>query len=267
MRDHHLFRDVLTLTPDLLREHWSVAQIAAIGTLIHPELHSHRPIGAKQVLGIVLREAYYDLLAITGAVLLHWFATKQQPSSATAQAALLLLRRETIPDSGNTLLEPGALSKPVFQIVFDLLVRAALHSPFDETKYSADLEGLIQVLNDMATPRMVPGRIYGGFVLGGFQTLAPEFLLSEQELPHDDNRGVVDLIQRLLTAHPEFQADKTVRDFEYQFKQYGAALAGHPDQRFAATVECFVTNPDLVTLRSRLKAIFDEIVCLLRAVA
>ena len=151
----HPFRDALMLTPDLLHAPWLDAQAAAIRTLMYPQ----SPLGAEPVFGIVLREAYYDALAITGAVLLHWFATKQQPSPATAQTAILVLRRETLPDSGNTLLDPGAAAKSVFRLVFDLLVREALHSRFDEAKYSAYLEGLIRLLNEMATPRMIPGRI------------------------------------------------------------------------------------------------------------
>ncbi len=126
------FRDALMLTPDLLRAEWPDAQAAAIRTLMYP--YPQQP-GAKPVFGIVLREAYYDGLAITAAVLLHWFATKRQPSSATAQTAMLVLRREMLADSGNTLLEPGAAAKSIFRLVFDLLVREALHSRSDEAKY------------------------------------------------------------------------------------------------------------------------------------
>jgi hypothetical protein len=257
LRNHHAFRDALMLTPDLLHASWRDAQAAAMRPLMFPQSQ----LGAKSVLGIVLREVYYDAVAITGAVLLHWFATKQQPSPATAQTATLVLRRETLPNSGNTLLDPGATTKSVFRIVFDLLVREAFHSPFDEAKYSAYLDGLIEILNEMATPRMVPGRIYGGFVLSGFQTLTPELLaILAGNLPPDGDGGVFDLIQRLLDSHPEFQADKTLRNFEYQFGRYAAALDNDPDQRFAATVECFVTDPDLAALRTGLKAIFIGVI-------
>jgi hypothetical protein len=254
LRNHHPFRDALILTPHLLHASWPDSQAAAMRTL----RFSQPQLGAKPVFGVVLREAYYDALAITGAVLLHWFATKQQPSLTTAQTALLVLRRETLPDSGNTLLDPGATDKSVFRLVFDLLVREALHSQFDEARYSAYLEELIRLLNEMATPRMIPGRIYGGFVLGGFQTLVPELLaILAGNLPLNGDGGASDLIKRLLDDHPEFQADRTLRDFEYQFGRYAAALDGNPDQRFTVTVERFVTDPDLATLRRRLKAIFD----------
>jgi hypothetical protein len=260
LRNHHVFGDALMLTPDLFHAPWRDSQAAAMRTLMFPQPQ----LGAKSVFGIVLREAYYDAIAITGSVLLHWFATKQQPSSATAQTALFVLRRETLPNSGNTLLDSGATNKSVFRLVFDLLVREALHSRFDEGKYSAYLDGLIEVLNEMATPRMVPGRIYGGFVLSGFQTLTPELLaILAGNLPPDGYGGVFDLIQRLLADHPEFQADKTLRDFEYQFGRYATALDADPDQSFTATVECFITDPDLAALRTRLKVIFVGVIALI----
>jgi hypothetical protein len=97
--------------------------------------------------------------------------------------------------------------------------------------------------------------------LVGFQTLTPELLaILAGNLPPDGDGGIFDLIQRLLDGHPEFQTDKTLRDFEYQFGRYAAALDGDPDQRFAATVERFITDADRATLRSRLKGIFDGVV-------
>lgn len=250
------FRDALMLTPDVLQVLWPDAQTATVRTLHYPQ----PPASAKTVFGLILREAHLDAIAITGAVLLHWFATKQQPSPATAQCAILTLRREAQQGSGSTLLDHGGTVKSVFRLIFDLLAREALRSPFEEGSYSAYLDGLIRLLNEMATPRMIPGRIYGGFVLDGFQTLTPEFLaILAGNLPATGDEGVLDLIQRLLNNHPEFQVDRTLRDFEFQFGRYAAALDGEPDARFAATVECFVEKPDLLALRSRLKMIFDAV--------
>ena len=188
------------------------AQAAAARTLHYPQ----PPVSAKTAFGLILREAHLDAIAITGAVLLHWFATKQQPSSATSQFGIRTLRREAQQGSGSALLDHGSIVESVFRLVFDLLVRAALRSPFEEGRYSAYLDGLIRLLNDMATPRMIPGRIYGGFVLDGFQTLNPEFLaILAGNLPATGDDGVADLIQRLLNDHPEFQVDRTLRDFEF----------------------------------------------------
>jgi hypothetical protein len=108
LRNHYAFRDALMLTPDLFRASWLDSQAAATRTLMFPQ---PQQLGAKPVFGIVVREAYYDAVAITGTVLLHWFSTKQQPSPATPETAILVLRRETLPNSGNTLLDPGANTK------------------------------------------------------------------------------------------------------------------------------------------------------------
>lgn len=116
----------------------------------------------------------------------------------------------------------------------------------------------------MAAPRMIPGRIYGGFGLGGVETLTPELLaILAGNLPPSGDGGVFDLFQRLLDRQPEFRADRTLRDFVYKFGRYAAALDGDPDQRVMRTVECFVASPDLVVLQNRLKTIFDGLVALL----
>lgn len=250
------FRDALILTPDLLRVPWADAEAAAVRSLIFPQ----PPLAAKTVFGIVLREAHLDAIAITGAVLMHWFATKQQPSPAAAQTAILTLRREPQPGSGSTLLDQTSTKKSIFRLVFDLLIREALHSPFEEANYSSYLDGLIRLLNEMATPRMIPGRIYGGFALDGFQTLTPEFLaILAGNLPTGGDGGIAELIQRLLSDHPKFQLDRTLRDFEFQFRRYATALDDGPDERFTVTVECFVDGPDFTALRATLKAIFDSV--------
>jgi hypothetical protein len=257
LQNSYPFRDALMLTPSLFSASWSDAQVTATRTLIYPE----SPPRAKSVFGIVLREAYHDALAITGAVLLHWSATKQQPSGATSQTALLILRREILPGTGNTLLDGASNSKSIFRLIFDLLIRETLHSRFDKSSYSGYLEGLIRILNEMATPRMVPGRIYGGFALGGFQRLTPEFLaILGGNLPPDGDAGISELFHRLLNNYPEFQDDRLLRDFIYQFGLYAAPLDGEPDERFRATIMYFVDDMDFTPLRARLKSIFDGVV-------
>ena len=259
-QNQYAFRDAMMLTPDRLKVPWEEAEAAAARTLIYPM----RPLTAKTVFGVLLREAYYDMIAITGAVLLHWFATKLQPSPGTAQTAILTLRGETLADSGNTF-DQANPPKTIFRLVFDLLIREALHSPFEEGRYSAYLDGVIRTLSEMATPRMIPGRIYGGFSLSGLQTLTPEFLaIMAGNLPATGDEGIAELFQRLLADHPVFQIDSAVRHYEFQFKQYASDLAGDPDQRFEATVRCFVGDPNLPALRARLKAIFDSIISIIQ---
>jgi hypothetical protein len=257
MNNLYPFRDALMLTPDLFRASWRDAQTAATKTLMYRQPSTD----AKQVFGLVVREAYFDVIAITGAVLLHWFATKQQPSSLTSRIAILVLNREAMPDSGNTLLDPQTAAKSIFRLIFDLLIREALTFQFEDNKYSAVLDRLISVLNETATPRMIPGRIYGGFSLDGFQTLTPEFLaIMAANLPTTGDGGVSELFQRLLSDYPALQNARALRDFEDQFGRYSSALDGEPDERFTSTVKCFVENPDLPLLRNQLKGIFDSVV-------
>lgn len=256
----YAFRDSFMLTPDIFRAQWSDANAA-----VRRALRYQQPtITAEDAFGLILREAYYDVIALTGAVLMHWFSTKQQPSSATASTAIQLLNFEAQQGSGTTLLDRGSASKPIFRLIFDLLIRESLNSQFEKEKYSAVLEGLVSMLNEMATPRMIPGRIYGGFVLDGFETLTPVFLaILAGNLPPSGDAGISELIPRLISDFPEFQADRQLRDFEFQFGRYATALDGEPDQQFTAIVELFVTTPDLDALRSRLKSIFSGVISLI----
>nr|WP_299506541.1 hypothetical protein [uncultured Rhizobium sp.] len=256
----YAFRDSFMLTPDIFKAQWPVANAAVRRTLRYPQPTTT----AETAFGLVLREAYYDVIALTGAVLLHWFSTKQQPSSATASTAIQLLNFEAQQGSGTTLLDRGSASKPIFRLIFDLLIRESLTSQFEKENYSAVLEGLVRMLNEMATPRMIPGRIYGGFVLDGFETLTPVFLaILAGNLPPSGDAGISELIPRLIGGYPEFQIDRYLRDFEFQFGRYVTALDGKPDQQFTAIVDLFVTTPDFDALRSRLKAIFSGVISLI----
>jgi hypothetical protein len=53
--------------------------------------------------------------------------------------------------------------KTTFCLLFDLAVRYALNPRFAEARYSGTIDGLVQYLTNLASPRMVSGRVYGGF--------------------------------------------------------------------------------------------------------
>jgi hypothetical protein len=251
------FRDTLMLTPDVLQDSWTDAQAEAARTLIYQQ----PPSNPATIYALVLRAAYYDALAITGAVLLHWHANGFQPSAATAETALATLERRVLPGSGNTLLDANALQKPIFRLVFDLLFRESLRSRRDEVSYSAYLAGLIQILNEMSAARMVPGRIYGGFTLDGVQTLTPTFLaIMAGNLPLADDGTIAELVQRLLVNFPRLEDDQTLRDLVWAFEQYAGQLDGEPDAPFITTFRLFQKEADPIAARARLKSILQGVV-------
>jgi len=71
-------------------------------------------------------------------------------------------------------------------------------------------------------------------VVPSLAPLAPELLaILAGNLPSEGDEGVSDTIQRLLDDYPEFQVDRTLRDFSFQFERYSRALDSDPDKRFA----------------------------------
>ncbi len=64
--------------------------------------------------------------------------------------------------------------KTTFRLLLDFTIRYALDPRFAEARYSSTIEGLVEYLTNLASPPMVSGRIYGGYGVGGFETLRPE---------------------------------------------------------------------------------------------
>lgn len=61
-------------------------------------------------------------------------------------------------------------------MLFDFAIRYALNPRFAEARYSATIDGLVRFLTELASPRMVSGRVYGGWGIDGFETLRPVLL-------------------------------------------------------------------------------------------
>ena len=273
------FRDSAILTPNLMDATLPEAQTAPTRIL----LYAVDIIKTRSIFGAVLREAHNDVVCITGALLLYWHATRRQASDTAARAGLLTLRRSPMAGGGGSLLQPGGRElKPIFRLVFDVLVRNALESRFNESSHSAYLEGLIRVLNDLSAPRTVPGRIYSGVGLDGFDTLTPEFLaIMVANLPPthaelddagtrrrgraEEDYGAAEFMDRVLATEPVLQVDRQLSNFAFTFGQDARKLDGVADERFRTTAELFGPMPDLEARRARLKAIFEGVVTAIEA--
>lgn len=272
------FRDSVVLTPAVMRETLPEARTTATRVLLYTELN----LPISSIYGAVLREAHNDVVCITGALMLYWYTTKRQPSPVAQEAALRMFNRESLPGGGADLIERGGQGpKSIFRLVFDVLFRQALASRFEDSSYSAYLEGLIRALNDLSAPRMVPGRIYTGVGLDGFETLTPEFLavmaaqLPPAETGDDSIRrrrrgnpeqdfGIAEFMQRVLATEPALQDDGRLTGFSYVFQGYARQLSGDGDERFQAAAELWGAVPDLDDQRARLRGIFEGIVQAIR---
>ncbi len=87
---------------------------------------------------------------------------------------MLTLHREKRKFDGSDLTETE--QKTTFRLLFDFAIRYALNPRFAEARYSATIDGLVRFLTELASPRMVSGRVYGGWGIDGFETLRPVLL-------------------------------------------------------------------------------------------
>ena len=211
------------------------------------------------VSGMLLWESHCDVVCVSGLVALHWFATGRQPSETAAQAGVLTLQREVRASDGSNLTETAP--KTTFRLLFDLAVRYALNPRFAEARYSGTIDGLVQYLTNLASPRMVSGRVYGGFGIDGFDTLRPVLLAAmAANLPQQGDDGIATLVEG-MKIDPLFQSDKTVRTFIWTMQQMVQFLTdAQAVEVFEKAAHAFDGELDLGPAVTRLRDILGVVI-------
>lgn len=256
----YAFPNAFLLTPDVLSQPWSTAR-AEVATRMHFRQEVALP---GPVFGILLWELHNDVICVSGLIALHWYATGEQPSQTAAQAALLTLRREARAGDGSDL--TNVAQKSVFRLLFDFAMRYALNPRFAEGRYSATIDGLVRFLTNLSSPRMVSGRIYGGFGIDGFETLRPALLAAmAASLPAQGDEGVAGLLASLKTD-PLFVDDKRVRDFIWTIQQMVHALdTAEGEDVYGNAARLFLPEINLASATQRLKALLASITTTMEA--
>jgi len=251
----YLFANTVLFTPDMLNQEWPDVQADVERRMQFPQPN----VPPGPVSGMLLWELHCDVIGVSGLVALHWYATGQQPSEIAAQAAVLTLQRKVRASDGSNLTE--MTPKTTFRLLFDLAVRYALNPRFSEARYSGTIDGLVQSLTNLASPRMVSGRVYGGFGIDGFDTLRPVMLAAmAANLPAQGDGGVAAMVER-MKIDPLFQSDKTVRNFVWSIQQMVQFLADAQSvEVFETAAHAFDDELDLGPAVSRLRDILGGIV-------
>jgi hypothetical protein len=255
LRGSYLFASTVLFTPDMLGQAWPEVQADVAGRM---QFH-HEDVPPGPVSGMLLWELHCDVICVSGLVALRWYATGRQPSETAVQAALLTLQRQVRASDGSNLTE--TTPKTTFRLLFDLAVRYALNPRFAEARYSSTIDGLVQYLTNLASPRMVSGRVYGGFGIDGFDTLRPVLLAAmAANLPKQGDDGVAALVEG-IKIDPLFQSDKTVRTFIWTMQQMLQFLAdAQAVEVFERAAHAFDGKLDLGPAIGRLQDIFGVVV-------
>jgi hypothetical protein len=251
----YMFGNTLLLTPDLTTRDWPT---------VHAEVAARMRFRQEAALpgpvsGLLLWELHCDVVCVSGLVALHWYASGQQPSNTAAEAAILTLRREKRPGDGSDL--TSTTPKSVFRLLFDFVIRYALNPRFAEGRHSANIDGLIRLLTNLASPRMVSGRIYGAYGIEGVETLRTVLLAAmAANLPIRNDEGVAKLLDDLRTD-PLFAADESVRNFIWTMQQMVQNLdQAQGNEIYAKAAHAFTRELDLAAATTRLRIVLASAV-------
>jgi hypothetical protein len=255
LQETYLFQNTLLFTPDLIRLDWATVQ-----TEIASRMRSRQEAALPgPISGILFWELHCDVVCVSGLVALHWYATNQQPSSTAADTAILTLMRQKREGDGSDL--TATTQKSVFRLLIDFVIRYGLNPRFAEGRYSATIEGLVRFLTNLASPRMVSGRIYGGYGIDGVETLRPVLLAAmAANLPIRGDDGLAPLVES-LKADPLFASDESVRSFVWTIQQ----MVHNLDQTqgigtYAKAALAFDHELDLAAATARLRTELASIV-------
>ena len=255
LQANYMFGHTLLITPDLTMRDWPAVQTEVAGRMrFRQEAALPGPVS-----GLLLWELHCDVVCISGLVALHWYASGQQPSNTAAEAAILTLRREKRAGDGSDL--TTMTPKSVFRLLFDFAIRYALNPRFAEGRYSANIDGLVRLLTNLASPRMVSGRIYGAYGIEGVETLRTVLLAAlAANLPVQGDEGVARLLDDLKTD-PVFAADESVRTFIWTMEQMVQNLdQAQGSEIYERASAAFSRELDLVNATARLRSEFTSAV-------
>lgn len=255
-----LFQNTFLLTPDVARQDWREVHANVVQRMrFREEAALPGPIS-----GILLWELHCDVVCIAGLIPLYWYATGQQPSETAAEAAVLTLRGQKRDADGSDL--TTTTQKSLFRLLLEFLIRYALNPRFAEGQYSATIEGLVRLLTNLASPRMVSGRIYGGYGIDGFETLRFVFLAAmAANLPASGDADVSATVQTIKTD-PLFSSDKSVRNFTWTLRQMFQTLdQGQNSEPYKKAAYAFNGEFDLAAATMQLKTILASIVATFEA--
>ena len=200
----YLLRHQLLLTPDLLALEWG-----SVGDRLTPFLrdimgHSLAPWA---VFSSILQRAFNDVVVLTAAVTLAWYMNEQQATDLGGKTAELLLRRQVIEGEGSRRQVNFGRAESTFETVFSVIIRQGLTERLSEGRYGTGLDTIVRFLGQMSERRVVPGRIYTSWGLGGLDTIALQLLaMLLANVPEEGDNGVVDGLG-VLAANEDLFAD------------------------------------------------------------
>jgi hypothetical protein len=262
LRNDYQFRNRFLASPDLLDKGWQEAR-PEFAKLAQYNL-GDEPTAATGF-GLILRGVYEDVVTITAAVLLSWYAREKQATDVGARFGVWLISGRRM-DEGSDLSMSSTETRSVFRIVFDFLVRQALDPQFGGSRYAASLSGLVQRINGVAGKRVVPGRIYSGWGLEDVASLRHTLLaMLAANLPATGDEGARRIVSELLNEGGPLKDPDASRAFAQEFEALLNVIGEQPDAAFLRLLVAFPGDFNPAERHAQVRALLQSIVGSVRA--
>lgn len=253
-RDYAFHRTYL-LVPEVLSATWGEAIDNVRPTLRYEQLERATP---ASVFGEILKTSHRDVVTIIASLCLAWYAAEQQATDIGARAAVKLLRRETL-NEGSDLTGHGQAPYPPFRAALDLILRSRIELRTGEGRYGSHLDELVRHLGSVSSTRMVPGRVYSGWGVEGFDTIQRSlFVIMAASMPADTG-PILKEVSALADDGAPFSQPDTLRNTIWYFNRLSDEVGNAADPAFVRALHAF--DPELTpetclnTVRTFLSAV------------
>jgi hypothetical protein len=270
-----LLRDALVRWPQTLSHHFDDCgyllqrrllfpdvvslDLAAAQERIKPILPPYMPAPSPdELFNATLQGAHDDAVLLTAALLLLWSMEQKQVSDIGARTAAALLRRE-LEDTDDERSQP-AQDKPFGSLVMDIIRLEIVGDRHPKGTYGADLDHLVESLDNMTERRVVPGRIFTPSTLHGRDGLQVALLAMLLARAPESDDALIKRIQELAKNEPALPTgDRSLRDVLHSLDWFLRALETPPRvaDRGLALLK---PDADFAVASERVKAIISSVV-------
>jgi hypothetical protein len=217
---HTNFTDRRLLFPDLMKLDWP--QVLEANSA---QLRPHRePPTPRQLFRAVLRGAHCDVVLLTAALTLYWTTYNKQTTDIGSRTALALLRGE-LADPDDLAYRGG--ERPAFgSLMLDVLRWSFAGDRYDEGRYGAVLDGVVERLDRMTERRVISGRVYSPSTLHSRKDLIVPLAGMLLYLAHPERDGaVLQKLQEIAVNETLFpQQDRSLRAAVHDLETYARVL-------------------------------------------
>jgi hypothetical protein len=224
------------LFPSMLNLDWKEVLVRA-APLIYDYMPEPTP---DQLFASILHSAHDDVLFLTASLLLFWTIQEKQASDIGGRTAGSLLRK----DGGDEDRLVWANRNLSFRSLFlDLLRMEMASERFADNSYAAELDWLVQSLDNMTERRVVPGRVFTPSTLHGRgDLLLSTIAILAAVTPDNGDDGLAERIAELARDEELLPGgDRSLRNIVHELGRYRSALE-HPSPQISRGIALLAPN-------------------------